>query len=252
MLEQFETLLEQFTPISLNEMDAVKLQNRVDTKFVMHERELYELISSVRNEYTVLEINGQRLQSYRTLYFDTDDFTMYRNHHNDWQSRYKVRCREYLNSGVAFIEIKHKTNKQRTIKKRIQTPLLITDLQAAADEFVREHCPHDVRELSPKLLNRFDRITLVSKKNVERLTLDVNLHFEANGQYFNFPHLAIAEVKQAKFSFESDFVQQMREVGIRPMGFSKYCAGIAKGYPELKQNRFKRRMLHAQKIALAA
>jgi len=252
MLEQFEDLLIKYEPISLAEMDEVKLLNRVDTKFVMHEQEMFQILQAVSSKYHILENEGSRIHSYRTLYFDTDNFDMYTHHHNDWQNRYKVRCREYVNSGVAFLEIKRKTNKQRTIKKRIQTPVLLTTLQEEADAFVSKYYPHDVQKLFPKLLNRFRRITLVSKKNVERLTLDIDLNFEANGKYFRLPNLAIAEVKQAKFSFDSDFVQHMRSLNIRPMGFSKYCAGIAQGYPEIKQNRFKRRMLHIQKIARAA
>lgn len=252
MLYEFEQLLSTFEPITLAEMDAVKLQNRVDTKFVLHHRQLFEIIDAVKNKYTVLEIEEKRMQSYRTLYFDTDNLDMYRHHHDEWQSRYKVRCREYLNSGVAFIEVKHKTNKRRTIKKRIPTPILMTQIQAEAESFVGKYYPEDVQQLSPKLLNRFDRITLVSKHNVERLTLDLNLHFEANGEYCSLPNVAIAEVKQQKFTFESDFVQHVREMNIRRMGFSKYCAGIAKTYSGIKQNRFKRRMLHVQKIARAA
>lgn len=252
MLEQFEYLLNQYDPITLAEMDAVKLLNRVDTKFVMHEREMFEILQAVSSKYNVLDAEGSRIHSYRTLYFDTDNLDMYTHHHNDWQNRYKVRCREYVNSGVAFLEIKRKTNKQRTVKKRIQTPVMLTELQEEADEFVRRHYPHDVQALSPKLLNRFRRITLVSKTNVERLTLDIDLHFEANGRYFRLPNVAIAEIKQAKFSFESDFAQHMRSLSIRSRGFSKYCAGIAQGYPDVKQNRFKSRMLHIQKIARAA
>lgn len=252
MLEQFEHLLKEYKPITLAEMDAVKLLNRVDTKFVMHQREMFEILQAVSDKYNVLDNNGSRIHSYRTLYFDTDDFDMYTHHHNDWQNRYKVRCREYVDSGVAFLEIKRKTNKQRTVKKRIQTPVLLTDLQREADEFVSKYYPHDVQELSPKLLNRFRRITLVSKEKVERLTLDLDLHFEANGTYFRLPNVAIAEIKQAKFSFESDFAQHMRSLNIRSMGFSKYCAGIAQGYPTVKQNRFKRRMRHVEKIGRAA
>lgn len=252
MLYEFEQLLSTVQPISLAEMDAVKLLNRVDTKFVLHQRQLLEIIGDVQDKYTVLEIDSKRMQSYRTLYFDTDNLDMYRHHHDEWQSRYKVRCREYLDSGIAYIEVKHKTNKRRTIKKRIPTPILMTEIQAEAESFVRKHYPDDVQKLSPKLLNRFDRITLVSKHNLERLTLDLNLHFEANGEYCSLPNVAIAEVKQQKFTFESDFVKHVRDMNIRRMGFSKYCAGIARTYPSVKQNRFKRRMLHVQNIARAA
>lgn len=55
--------------------------------------------------------------------------------------------------------------------------------------------------------------------------------------------IAIAEVKQRKFSIDSDFVRELRRHHIYRTGFSKYCAGISYVYPHLKANRFKRREL---------
>ena len=42
-------------------------------------------------------------------------------HQNKKLNRYKIRQREYLISDISFFEIKFKSNKGRTIKKRIKT-----------------------------------------------------------------------------------------------------------------------------------
>ena len=62
----------QFTPISLKNMDGVKLMNRSDTKFTFSSQKLPILLEKLIPFYNVLEINGKRLHSYKSLYFDTD------------------------------------------------------------------------------------------------------------------------------------------------------------------------------------
>jgi SPX domain protein involved in polyphosphate accumulation len=80
----------------------------------------------------VLEINGARLHHYQTLYFDTRDFALYSQHHNGQRARYKVRVREYLDSEMAFLEVKRKTNQNRTIKSRLQTPGAVPEIDERA------------------------------------------------------------------------------------------------------------------------
>ena len=69
-----------------------------------------------------------------------------------------------------------------------------------------------------------------------------------NDQSIHLPGIAIAEVKQEKFSYQSDFIQKMRHLRVIPMGFSKYCIGSAIMYPQLKQNNFKAKFLRIKKI----
>ena len=40
----------------------------------------------------------------------------------------------------------------------------------------------------------------------------------------------------------------IKENGVRPMRVSKYCVGAKLLYPELKNNRFKQKHLHINKI----
>ena len=41
------------------------------------------------------------------------------------------------------------------------------------------------------------------------------------------------------YAVNSAFVREMRALGVRPTGFSKYCIGVSMLYPEVKHNRFK-------------
>jgi SPX domain protein involved in polyphosphate accumulation len=205
-------------------------------------------LRQIGDQYRVLEVNKIRLNHYETLYFDTSDFQLYHQHHNGLGSRYKIRAREYVDSDVTFFEIKHKTNQDRTEKSRVQIPAMITDIAGSVEPFVSSNTPIDPEQLEPKLWNRFLRITLVSKHNAERLTLDVNLEFGWGDTCIALPGVAIAEVKQERFSTQSDFIQQMRHSGIRPMQFSKYCAGIYLLYDQVKVNNFKPRMREVAKL----
>lgn len=237
-----ECLLAQFSPICLPEMDHVALLDRTDTKFIMRTSQLAWALQSLADQYRVLEINHTRLNHYQTLYFDTPDFTLYRQHHNGMRTRYKVRVREYLDSHVSYWEVKQKTNCNRTIKARLRAPDSTVDGDDLIDEFLNTHVPFDANELEPKLWNRFLRMTLVSKYRPERLTLDVNLEFRWGDAYVTMPGIAVAEVKQARSSPRSDFLEHMRQLHIRPNAFSKYCAGVYMLYDGVKSNNFKSQM----------
>ena len=239
-------LLAEFRPISLSEMENVKLLNRTDTKYILRLSQLRQVLAHITDQYWVLEAANTRLNHYQTLYFDTPEFTLYHQHHNGLRSRYKVRTREYVDSDLTFCEVKRKTNKERTIKSRLQTS--IHSHNKKINEFVGGHAPVDPQDLEPKLWNRFIRITLVSKHSPERLTLDLNLEFGWGDATTDLPGIVIAEVKRERVSQRSEFVQQMRELGIRPARFSKYCAGVYMLYDGIKTNNFKPRMRLVEKF----
>ena len=70
--------LEQFDPISLEEMDDVKLMNRVDTKFAFSIREFIAMLPELSEHYRVLLIEGTRTPFYESLYLDDDDFNFFK------------------------------------------------------------------------------------------------------------------------------------------------------------------------------
>ena len=115
-------ILQQFEPISLAEMEGVKLMNRIDTKFVMPASLLPELLALAQTSYFVQQAAGKRTGDYDTVYYDTEDLDMYIRHHDRQLVRQKIRVRTYVESKLFFLEIKRKNNKGRTKKKRISLP----------------------------------------------------------------------------------------------------------------------------------
>ena len=143
---------EEMPTITLDEMSAIKLMNRVDTKYVMRASQLEELLQMAVEEYSVQIIDGIRACGYTTLYYDTADYDMYTRHHNQQLTRQKIRARRYEESGQCFIEVKNKTNKGRTKKKRIVIPNEVFNCVAShapAEEFLRERAAYAPHEIAP-------------------------------------------------------------------------------------------------------
>jgi hypothetical protein len=240
--------LQEFNPISLAELRHYALLDRIDTKYLMREDQLASVLASINGDYRVLEIDGACLNHYRTVYFETEDFSMYREHHAGALNRFKVRSREYLISQDAFFEIKMKDNKRRMVKNRIPTDQLLTTIDQRANGIVDSCTPYESDALRPVLQNTFTRITFASVHACERFTMDLDLRFYAHTGSAALRGLAIAEVKQEHFSLHSPVIQQMRRLGLRPDGFSKYCMGINMLYPAIKRNNFKSRRLLINKL----
>jgi len=245
---RLDSLLRGFDPISLADMNAVALLNRTDTKFVMPTGQLLHTLAALQSDYRVLCMRGQRLHHYRTLYFDTPDFALYHLHVNKRPNLYKVRSREYTDTHESFLEVKHKTHKERTIKERIPTAQPMVELTTESVDWLNGVYPYDCQVLEPKLWNTFTRITLVSRHCCERVTLDVELAFYADHQQVQMDHLAIAELKADACSPASPFLAQMRTQRIRPIGFSKYCIGTSLLFDQVKKNALKPKMLRLEKM----
>jgi hypothetical protein len=214
------------TSITLAQLDAVSLLNRVDTKFLLTVPRLVEILPRLTEEYLVLEVGGRRLHQYRTLYFDTPDLELYRRHRRSEAIRHKVRGRAYVDSGLTFFEIKSKTQAHRTFKQRLATPELVTDWTPEASAFVRSHLGPTSPDLQPTLSNDFLRVTLMDRRRTERLTLDLNVQFDCDGRTAVLPGIAIAELKQSAADRPSPFADAMRAAGVPPTGVSKYCVGV--------------------------
>ncbi|MBA3899884.1 MAG: polyphosphate polymerase domain-containing protein, partial [Bacteroidetes bacterium] len=174
-MEQIKSLLNEFSPISLKEMDSVKLMSRTDTKYIFHISRFEKILNSLMKDYKVLEINGNRVCSYETLYFDTKNLDLYMLHHNGRVNRHKVRCRRYVESDLYFLEIKHKNNKARTIKSRIKLDEIALDFDKKSKKFIKSITNMDANELVPVCWINYFRITLVNRNMQERLTLDLRL-----------------------------------------------------------------------------
>ena len=77
-LQNIKNALRQLSPISLADLDRVALMNRVDTKYVISDAMLPDVLAAISSDYGVLEIDGVRCAPYATLYFDSPDADCYR------------------------------------------------------------------------------------------------------------------------------------------------------------------------------
>lgn len=272
--------------ISLDEMSAIKLMNRVDTKYVLSEPQCMEMLRRCAGDYSVQVIGACRACRYRTLYYDTAARDMYTLHHNRHLVRQKIRTRTYVESGVSFVEVKDKTNTGRTKKRRIPVPddaFGSVTLHAGAAEFLRERARYAPETISPALSTCFERITLVNHARTERLTIDLNLRFvnvragngSANedaaarcaggvcaagvadpsllisagdgGVAASVDGMVIVELKQDGLA-PSPMKRILADMRVRPLKVSKYCLGTALSCPGVKSNRFKAKIRRILKI----
>lgn len=236
------------SPIRLEEMSRVKLMNRTDTKFWFHASRLQEILQIIKDDYFVLKIGGQAELPYATTYYDTSGNKMYCAHHNGKLNRYKIRRRSYVISGISFLEIKFKSNKGRTIKKRISTEFGETFFTPKENEFLSQYIPFSCDDLHPSLSNNFTRLTLVNKNFQERCTIDLNLSFKNARKQVSLDNLVIVEIKSEGNPTNSPLARTLRDQRIKSSGFSKYCVGRTVTDSSLKRNAFKEKIRSIEKI----
>lgn len=249
MTDKLVKLLSSFEPISLKEMDRVKLMNRVETKFLFGVDRLTEILEELKEDYQVVKIGGNMLPTYSSLYFDNPEFFFYNEHHRERTSRYKVRYRTYVDSDLSFLEVKHKY-KGRTNKKRIKVEDVNHEMPLLHVNFL-ESLQVPKLDVQAVMRNEYSRITLVSKHSIERLTLDINLSFKFGETQKDLKNIVIAELKQERITRDSPFYKVVREKGMRPYRLSKYCMGIIElyGQENIKYNRFKKKLLRLNNYA---
>jgi hypothetical protein len=248
-LDKIKNEVTTFESISLNEMDEVKLLNRTDTKFVFNASLLPSILSAIKNDYKILEINNTRIAEYKTLYYDTKDLKLFKLHQNGRTHRYKIRFRNYVDSLLTFLEVKKKNNKGRTIKTRIKTEEIENNLSDKSLQFLKKELGITaLTELKSTLSNNFHRLTLVNKTSPERVTIDIGVSFAYREKQIFIDELIIAEVKKDKLNAVSSFINAMRINHIVPQGISKYCLGTILLKPQVKHNTFKEQIRIIEKI----
>jgi hypothetical protein len=243
-------VLSSFSQISLEEMDNARLMNRTDTKYVMSVSRIPSILTRMNGDYKVLEINGARVFSYFTTYMDTADYLFFNQHITGKLSRNKVRFRKYETTGTTFLEVKKKTNKNRTLKWRIENNIAPDGtFDAAAFEFIFKHVPDRSLVLKPVLINSFKRITMVGSVINERITLDYDISFsDPDGRKAGLPSVAVVEVKKDRFTDRSRITEILKTSCVYPTGFSKYCIGNAVLNDLLRKNILKPKIIMINKI----
>ena len=175
---------------------------------------------------------------------------MFRQHHCAHFPRTKVRARTYLDSGHCFLEVKKKDNHGKTRKKRIEIPSIEAVVNDHyGEDFLTKRTGYTFNDIIPTIENAFQRITLVNDAKTERLTIDFGIQFlnHETGETGTVDDLVIIELKRDG-RVHSPILALLRQLRIKPSGFSKYCIGSAITNNNLKINRFKKRMHRYEKI----
>ncbi len=263
MKTPIEDIIRSFEPISLAQMESVKLMNRIDTKYAVPMAVLPDILEAAQADYYAQEIGGKRIATYDTMYYDTETLDMYIRHHDRQLVRQKIRVRQYVDSNLTFLEIKRKNNKGRTKKKRIvvpgfditaDTPSVLKHKKSAdepvtVESFIDAKSRYEWSEISPHLWTKFHRITLVNKAKTERLTIDLDLVWDnvISGETKTYPELVIIELKRDG-NVHSKMTDIMLAHRIHPFKISKYCIGTALTTPGIKTNRFKKKIRLIEKM----
>jgi VTC domain len=237
-------LADSFPALGLAELDAAAaLRDRVDAKYVIPVEELARLTEQLRDTHAVLEIDGRRAFAYRTTYFDTAELRTFRDHVQQRRRRYKLRSREYVDSGLCSFEVKLKGPRGRTVKHRMDYDRDRRDeLSEPALEFLRDSLERSYGrtpdgELRAVLAMAYTRITFVAPELGERLTCDFELAFSApDGASGRLAEgLVIVESKSPRGNAVAD--RALRAMGAHPEpGCSKYCLGIGFTNPHVRNN----------------
>ena len=243
-----DDIIGQIEPVSLEQTlaDSAML-TRVDNKYLINQRQFGSILQDVSQRYRILTIDAKNVFAYRSKYFD-DHYRTYYEHHQGRRRRFKLRIREYVDSGALYFELKLKGLRGKTVKFRescdsfsIQTLddrshyyLLARDWYESAYRRRFPDC------LSASLIVSYSRIALVSTVGQERVTVDTNISYQdtRTSRSWALSHNAVVvETKTEKGTGEMD--QLLKSRGYRrASGCSKYCLGLAQGDLVDRNNRF--------------
>jgi hypothetical protein len=236
-----------FDPISLPELDShAALQMRVDRKYIVNYETLERLLAQLGDDYLALEIDGERLQQYDSVYFDTPALHGYRHHLQGRRKRFKCRTRLY-GEMACFFDLKLKGRRGETVKHRLPlSPFAhgsVTSDAAAflKRELLKEYGHAAPTRLLPMLHTSFARLALTHVRLEERLTLDFGLVLGRAGggeRYRMLPDHVLIEAKSANGRGTVD--RLLPQLGARPLSMcSKYCLGVALSQPGLPTNPYR-------------
>lgn len=223
----------QFNSISLDKLNhSSSMLTRLDNKYVLREPVLKLALRQFAEHFDILDIDGTRVFTYESCYFDDEKLRCYHEHHQGRRQRIKVRTRKYLEANLCFVEVKLKDSRGVTIKKRIPHQmdnfgtLNPEALQYINSEYFalygRQFSPH----LKPTLNMTYGRATLVAKTGGERITIDRHICFEHNQLVHRTPDdIVVIETKSKNGNGLADAI--LRKLHQHTSNkCSKYCIGL--------------------------
>lgn len=243
-------------PISLADLgERGALLTRVDRKYLVPRAELSRFLVTLSEQTReagqhgprVLTIADRHQFGYESLYFDTPALTSYLQAARRRPRRFKVRTRTYLDSGQAFLEVKTRDGRRRTVKTRMDLPDTTRwgrELDPLAQSFVAGHLGRTVTHpdevswrLLPTLSTRYRRTTLYLPDDAARVTVDLDLRaWDTRGASLVVPDVAIVETKTEGRACIAD--RALWRLAHRPVRISKYGTGLAALNPDLPAHKW--------------
>ena len=232
-----QPLLSRFSDAAPELLARRSLLRRTDSKFLIPQHQLGDLLVQVVDHYGILRAAGEQVADYRTLYFDTPELRCFHDHRRGRRARHKVRIRHYTDRKVSFLEIKTKRSAEITSKKRRPKPHGQTVLDPDDLRFISDHCNVPPGALVPQIGTDFQRLTLVGLNVNERVTLDTELQLRDGDRVIDLRGICILEVKQSPFCMRTPMMRALRSHGLRPVSASKYCTGVVLNRQTIRFNR---------------
>ena len=235
--------------VGLDELNSgAELLTRTDRKYVVSAGQLDGLIAEFEPSCAVLQLDGRRSFSYSTTYHDTPGRHLHRDTAHRRPRRFKVRVREYADSGLVMLEVKAKNGRGRTVKHRVDTAQF-TDRPSSPHEsmtnqmrtYVDSVLETDLTcQLEPSLRVDFSRTTLLTHSGAARCTIDLGLHCEDPAGNAVNPDVVVVETKSEQRASVVD--RWLWANGVRPTRFSKYCTAMAALDASLPANHWHRQL----------
>lgn len=251
--------LSQFWSINLTELNATaSYLKRIDRKFLLTEKKFLEILKDLSADFRILEIDGKRVFNYDNVYMDTQNYDFYMQHENGEDNRTKVRTRHYVDSwDLAFFEYKQKEN-WVTKKFRYQFPAsehgsMTKGKKRFFDGVWQSLYESKAPSISPAIQTRYKRLTLVSKDNNERLTIDFQIAIKdlrhTHAKTIHLDNLVIIESKSLAKSCKS--IEIIEGHGIqKAKACSKYSLWVVYSWLTEKWSHFEKTMQDIQAIRL--
>lgn len=200
------------------------LLDRCELKYLLSEGQLAGVLNVLEKIGAVIHVNGSALCRYDTCYFDTGDGQSLRDAQRGAIPRWKIRCREYRQSGERFLEVKSVAAegvfKQRTAHAASSLELL-SEQDVAFLSTVSELACIRPEVLSPVAVTSYDRLTFLVDGT--RVTVDTALQCRIGGAVLSAPGAVIVETKRPIGSPASFIDRELLSQGVHPGAFSKFA-----------------------------
>lgn len=249
-----DTHAAQLPGIDLDRMaERASLMTRTDRKYLVPLPVATDLMAALADDLQVLDIDGQRASSYRSLYYDAPDLVSYRTAATRRRRRFKIRRREYVDSATSFLEVKTRTGRGDTEKVREATahlagsarpipgdgPLAGDDASYVAARLQEAGVAVPDASLLPVLETAYRRTTLLVGSEGSRVTIDQDLLWRGSDRRAHqLADLVVLETKSSSTPGAAD--RWLWRAHHRPQRISKFATGMALLDPGLPANRWHR------------